>query len=90
MATNLPLNDELKGILSDIARKKFTNSRQINPQSNLFQTTKFAIEHDYVKDAVIDEDFNSTLAMMNLTNASLTKKGQLKLAELTKLEEGTD
>ena len=34
MATNLSRDDELRGILSDIARKRFTNSRQVNPISN--------------------------------------------------------
>ena len=40
MATNLSRDDELQGILSDVARKRFTNSRQVNPVSNLFLTTK--------------------------------------------------
>ena len=48
MATNLSREDELRGILSDIARKRFTNSRQVNPVSNLFLTTKYAIEKQYI------------------------------------------
>ena len=54
MATNLSREDELRGILSDIARKRFTNSRQVNPVSNLFLTTKYAIEKQYISGAVID------------------------------------
>lgn len=41
MATNLSREDELREILSDVARKRFTNSRQVNPVSNLFLTTSF-------------------------------------------------
>ena len=54
MATNLSREDELRGILSDIARKRFTNSRQVNPVSNLFLTTKYAIEKQYISGAVIN------------------------------------
>lgn len=85
MATNLPLNDELKGILSDVSRKRFRNGRQINPQSNLFQTAKYAVEHGYVEHAQIDENFSTSLALVNLTKATLTKKGQRKLSLLTNL-----
>ena len=55
MATNLSREDELRGILSDVARKRFTNSRQVNPVSNLFLTTKYAVENQYISGAVIDE-----------------------------------
>ena len=50
MATNLSREDELRGILSDVARKRFTNSRQVNPVSNLFLTTKYAVENQYILD----------------------------------------
>ena len=82
MATNLSREDELRGILSDIARKRFTNSRQVNPVSNLFLTTKYAVEKQYISGAVIDESFSSTLAEINLKNAVLTDRGRNKLAQL--------
>ena len=77
MATNLSREDELRGILSDIARKRFTN-----PVSNLFLTTKYAIEKQYISGAVIDASFSSTLAEINLKNAVLTDRGRNKLAQL--------
>lgn len=82
MATNLSRDDELRGILSDVARKRFTNSRQVNPVSNLFLTTKYAVENQYISGAVIDESFSSTLAEINLKNAVLTDHGRDKLVTL--------
>lgn len=82
MATNLSREDELRGILSDIARKRFTNSRQVNPVSNLFLTTKYAVEKQYISGAVIDASFSSTLAEINLKDAALTDRGRNKLAQL--------
>lgn len=82
MATNLSHDDELRGLLSDVVRKRFTNSRQVNPVSNLFLTAKDAVEHQYISGAVLDETFSSTLAEMNLKNAVLTERGRNKLAEL--------
>lgn len=82
MATNLSRDDELRGILSDVARKRFTNSRQVNPVSNLFLTTKYAVENQYISGAVFDESFSSALAEINLKNAVLTDHGRDKLAIL--------
>lgn len=82
MATNLKYEDELRSILADIARHRFTNSRQINPQSNLFLSLKRAIDEGLVKDAILDESYSSTLAEMNLKNAHLTDAGQQKLQQL--------
>lgn len=82
MTTNLSRNDELRGVLSDIVRKRFINSRQVNPVSNLFLTTKYAVDHGYITGAILDETFSSTLAELNLKNATLTKQGHRKLAEL--------
>ncbi|WP_076461375.1 hypothetical protein [Limosilactobacillus caccae] len=82
MATNLSHDDELRGLLSDIARRRFTTSRQINPHSNLFVTCQDAVDHQYITGAVLDTSFSSRLAELNLTNAKLTPAGQDKLASL--------
>ncbi|MBB1078893.1 hypothetical protein H5S09_09820 [Limosilactobacillus sp. STM2_1] len=82
MATNLSRDDELREILSDIARKRFVNSRQINPASNLFITVKHAVNQHYIDGAILDETFSSSLAEMDLKNATLTESGQQKLTEL--------
>lgn len=82
MATNLNREDELREILSDVARKRFNNSRQVNPVSNLFVTVKYAIEHHYIDGAVLDESFSSSLAEMDLKNTQLTTQGKEKLTKL--------
>lgn len=87
MATNLSRDDELKGLLSDIARHRFRNSRQINPQSNLFVTTKYAVDHGLIEDAKLDTTFSERLAELNLTKARLTDAGQEKLASLLQVKE---
>ncbi|KRM26674.1 hypothetical protein [Limosilactobacillus panis] len=82
MATNLSRTDELRGLLSDIARKQFKSSRQINPQSNLFLTAQYAVEKGYIEDAKLDTSFSASLAEINLTQATLTAAGERKLALL--------
>lgn len=82
MATNLSRDDELRGLLSDIARKRFINSRQINPNSNLFLTAKYAVEHGFIEGAILDEAFSRSLATMNLKDATLTNHGQHELHRL--------
>lgn len=76
MATNLSFSDALRVLLSDVARHRFTNRRQINPASQLFQTVTAAIEAGYLADA------QAPLATIDLTNASLTATGNAKLTEL--------
>lgn len=82
MATNLTRDEELRGLLSDIARRRFTSSRQINPQSNLFLTAQYADDQHYIEGAKFDSTFNANLSELNLTNAKLTPAGQKKLADL--------
>lgn len=82
MATNLSRDDELRGILSDVARRQFKSSRQINPQSNLFLTVQYAVQEGYIKNADLDTSFSASLAELNLTQATLTSAGQKKLESL--------
>lgn len=82
MPTNLSRNEELRGLLSDVARRRFTSSRQINPQSNLFLTAQFAVNQHYISGAMLDTTFSASLAELNLTKATLTPFGQEKLAAL--------
>lgn len=86
MAHNLSFNDELQGILSDIARHRFAVSRQINPQSMLFQTVKKAIDDKLISNGKYDYHENRQLATIDLTQATLSKDGQKKLTELTNKE----
>ncbi|HJA21190.1 hypothetical protein [Limosilactobacillus panis] len=82
MATNLSRDDELRGLLSDIARRQFKSSRQINPQSNLFLTAKYAVDKGYISKAQLDTSFSASLAELNLTQATLTPAGERKLKVL--------
>ena len=84
MASNLSQDDELRGILSDVARGRFTTRRQINPQSNLFQTTAYAVQEGLIMGAKLDSSFSTSLAGMDLTGARLTSAGEAKLAALMK------
>lgn len=84
MATNLSRDDELRGILSDITRHRFPSRRQLNPQSNLFLTAKYAVEEGYV---TLDESESQSLATLDLTEATLTAAGVDKLAELNQLDQ---
>ena len=81
MATNLSFSDALRVLLSDVARHRFTNRRQINPASQLSQTVTAAIEAGYLADAKAT-DAQAPLATIDLTNASLTAAGNAKLTEL--------
>lgn len=87
MAKNLSFEAELKGILQDVARHRFTNNRQINPNSMLYQTVKQAIDDGLIKNGSYHESDKRSLADIMLTNASLSKLGQEKLVELTNTEE---
>lgn len=87
MATNLSRDDELRGLLSDIARHRFTSSRQINPRSNLFVTTKYAVDKGLITGAELDTSFSERLAELNLVKAELTADGQSKLASLLQTKE---
>ncbi|WP_242363902.1 hypothetical protein [Limosilactobacillus antri] len=82
MASNLSQDDELRGILSDVARGRFSTRRQINPQSNLFQTTAYAVQEGLIMGAKLDSSFSTSLAGMDLTSARLTSAGEAKLAAL--------
>lgn len=86
MATNLSRDDELRGILSDITRHRFSSRRQLNPQSNLL-TAKYAVEEGYVTHATLDESESQSLATLDLTEATLTAAGVDKLAELNQLDQ---
>lgn len=83
MAHNLSFDEELQGILSDIVRQRFSISRQINPQSMLFQTVKAAIDDGLIANGHYDLGNNSQLATIDLTHAHLSAKGEQKLANLT-------
>lgn len=87
MATNLSRDDELRGILSDITRHRFPSRHQLNPQSNLFLTAKYAVEEGYVTHATLDESESQSLATLDLTEATLTAAGVDKLAELNQLDQ---
>lgn len=84
MAHNLSFDEELQGILSDIVRQRFSISRQINPQSMLFQTVKAAIDDGLIDDGHYDLGKNSQLATIDLTHARLSPKGEQKLTTLAK------
>lgn len=80
MAKNLSFNLALRGLLSDVARHRFPNRRQINPESQLFQTVTAAIDAGYLAGA--SAQGNGPLATIDLTTASLTPAGTAKLEEL--------
>ncbi|WP_040538124.1 hypothetical protein [Lentilactobacillus parafarraginis] len=83
MAHNVSHDEELLGILRDVATHRFNQGRQINPNSMLYRTVRDANESGYLEKAVVDEPCNQQLTLVNLSSATLTKSGEAKLAALT-------
>lgn len=87
MAHNVSHDEELMGILNDVNNHRFHQGRQLNPNSMLFTTIKSANDAGYLADAVLDEDYSSTLASADLSEATLTESGEQKLQALIKASE---
>ena len=82
MAHNVSQDEELLGILRDVATHRFHQGRQVNPNSMLYQTVSVAVERGYLN--------NATLASIDLTKATLTEAGTAKLQALTNTNDNND
>lgn len=82
MAHNVSQDEELLGILRDVATHRFHQGRQINPGSMLYQTAELATTSGYLENAVLDANYSNRLASLDLTQAKLTGLGEAKLREL--------
>jgi hypothetical protein len=85
MAQNQSQETELFGILNDVKNHRFHYSRQVNSNSMLYRTAKYAYDQHYLENAYLDEPLR-TLSSINFTQATLSAAGQAKLAFL--LEKG--
>ncbi len=83
MAHNVSHDEELLGILRDVATHHFSQGRQINPSSMLYRTIEIAIKAGYLENAVIEQSEQSQLVLVNLSQAHLSSDGKAKLAELS-------
>lgn len=82
MAHNVSQDEELLGILRDVATRRFNQGRQVNPSSMLYRTVSTADQNGYLEGAVLDAEYSKSLASIDLTAATLTSKGEEKLSEL--------
>ena len=89
MAHNVSQDEELLGILRDVATHRFHQGRQVNPNSMLYQTVTVAVERGYLNNAMLDDNYSHTLASIDLTKATLTAAGTDKLQALTTVNDDT-
>lgn len=87
MAHNVSQDEELLGILRDVATHRFHQGRQVNPNSMLYQTVSVAVKRGYLNDAQLDDNYSHTLASIDLTKATLTDAGTDKLQALTTVDD---
>ena len=70
MAHNVSQDEELLGILRDVATHRFHQGRQVNPNSMLYQTVSVAVERGYLNDAQLDDNYSHTLTTVDDTVAT--------------------
>ncbi|EQM55537.1 hypothetical protein N692_00735 [Lactiplantibacillus plantarum EGD-AQ4] len=87
MAHNVSQDEELLGILRDVATHRFHQGRQVNPNSMLYQTVSVAVDRGYLNNATLDANYSHTLASIDLTKATLTEAGTAKLQALTNADD---
>ncbi|MDF2312240.1 hypothetical protein [Lactiplantibacillus pentosus] len=90
MAHNVSQDEELLGILRDVATHRFHQGRQVNPNSMLYQTVSVAVERGYLNNATLDDNYSHTLASIDLTKATLSEAGTAKFQALTNTNDNND